>query len=125
MFDETAETYDDQINKLLGFVDCNSQVHVNSARFGWKWNKDCVAIYAYVYQNGVRIEPFHIADIDINEWYDYSLILGTNYYSFTVNGYGVAIPRQTSCNKGFHAMLWPYYGGQATAPHDIYIRIKL
>src|SRR5690554_6022647 len=33
----SEEGFQDSKNKLLGFADCNSQHHDNSARFGWQW----------------------------------------------------------------------------------------
>ena len=41
-------------NKLLGFADCNSLHHENSARFGWQWVNNELQILAYNYVNGER-----------------------------------------------------------------------
>src|SRR5688500_4802621 len=39
------------VNKLIGFSDCNNEHHQNSARLGWSWNGHAVALYAYAYVN--------------------------------------------------------------------------
>src|SRR5688572_23124258 len=63
-FDASAQYYfqeggfQDSKNKLLGFSDCNSLHHQNSARFAWQWYNDQLEIYAYCYVNGQRVEKF-------------------------------------------------------------------
>ena len=71
-FDESARyqladaTLQESKNKLMGFSDCNSLHHENSARFAWQWFNDRLEIYAYCYVDSVRVEEF-LQTIDINE----------------------------------------------------------
>jgi hypothetical protein len=129
-FDETA-IYDlgDQAlqsskNKLLGFSDCNSLHHENSARFAWQWFNNRLEIYAYCYVNGDRIEQY-IGTVGIGEKNKYAIRLMPDHYEFRLNDQDVVkIDRANTCNTGFYYMLWPYFGGAIPAPHDIVIVIQ-
>ncbi len=110
-------------NKLLGFSDCNVQHHVSSARFAWQWMEDKLEIYAYTYVQGERQEAF-IGTVEINTVNTYTIELTTDSYVFYLNNYEpVIMPRVSNCDKGAYYMLWPYFGGQIPAPHDIEISI--
>ena len=129
-FDSTA-IYDlnqkdgSDVNKLLGFSDCNSDHHENSARFGWRYYSDgLVEILAYVYREGKRVvKPLGFARID--ETYVYSLVLGEDCYGFSFNDNPpVFVERAGKCKRGVYYMLFPYFGGNMAAPHEIRITIK-
>lgn len=129
IFDQTAiyrtTTSENQhdINKLMGFSDCNSMHHENSARFGWRWLDGKLEIHAYAYVNGERISQY-IGNVALNEPTDYQLQITDEYYVFYLQGYDpVRIARETPCTKGLYYMLFPYFGGDEVAPHDILIQI--
>ena len=129
IFDETAvyetQTIENQhdINKLYGFSDCNSPHHTHSARFGWRWLDGNLEIHAYVYASGERITEF-IGIVPLNEPRAYDLTLSDSHYHFHLQGYDpVSIARKSSCNRGLYYMLFPYFGGNEVAPHDIVIQI--
>lgn len=130
MFNETA-TYDfgdpalqTNKNKLLGFSDCNSLHHENSARFAWQWFNDRVEIYAYCYANGERIEKF-VGAVELDEFNRYRIEIRENHYVFTLNNEApVYIKRGNTCKRGVYYMLWPYFGGHIPAPHDVQIFIR-
>jgi len=130
IFDESAR-YDTNdpvnqhdINKLMGFSDCNAHHHANSARFGWRWLDENLEIHAYVYNNGER-QTEKIGTIEIGQPAEFQLTLLSNNYLFTVNGYKpVEIDRNSKCEIGLYYMLYPYFGGDEVAPHDISIQIK-
>jgi hypothetical protein len=111
------------INKLYGFSDCSSLHHINSARFGWRWFDNHLEIHAYCYINSLRISQF-ITFVDLNEEYQYSIITSDQQYVFTVNGISVTMPRGCSGTGGTKYRLYPYYGGDEKAPHEINIKIK-
>jgi len=112
------------INKLYGFSDCNDQHHENSARFGWRWLNDTMEIHAYFYQNGIR-SSILLGSVALNEPHFYSINLLPNVYSFQLDDNPpVMVDRMNSCDKGFYYKLFPYFGGDERAPHDIVIRIK-
>lgn len=123
IFEETG--YQDSKNKLLGFADCNSMHHENSARFGWQWLHDQLEIYAYCYVNGERIEKF-VGVVAIDEINHFEIRVLQNEYVFSLNNeIPVVVTRGSSCNVGAYYMLWPYFGGTLPAPHDVQVSIKI
>jgi hypothetical protein len=111
-------------NKLLGFSDCNSLHHENSARFGWQWYNNRLEIFAYCYTNGERIEKF-IGVVGLNEFNTYEIDITDANYVFRVNNeQPVLIARGDVCKSGIFYILWPYFGGELPAPHDIFIEVK-
>ena len=131
IFDQSAiyktqlEENQHDINKLMGFSDCNSFHHENSARFGWRWLNGTLEIHAYVYANGERVTEY-IGDINLDAPYNYEIVLTNNAYVFYLEGFDpVSITRGNSCDKGLYYMLFPYFGGNEVAPHDILIQIKI
>ena len=130
-FDETViynlqnkNQYD--INKLIGFSDANSMHQDNSIRFGWCYNLESgrVDIFGYAYVEGERIFE-RITDVGIGETVDYTILLTDTSYELTVGGDAdLSIPRAVSNKKGIYYMLFPYFGGNEVAPHDINIFIK-
>lgn len=127
-FDESAVyTTADQmnqadINKLYGFSDCGTDHLSNSARFGWRWYHNQLEILAYTYKNGKRTEQF-IAAIALNQEYEYELTAFDNKYVFKLGDKTVEMERGCSGNADKYK-LFPYFGGDETAPHDIKIEIK-
>lgn len=117
--------YQDSKNKLLGFSDCNSMHHENSARFTWQWFNNQMEIYAYCYVNGERVEKF-IGVVELEKENRYEIELTPDAYLFRLNDQeSVSIARSSTCNKGLYYMLWPYFGGSLPAPHDMYLSIKM
>jgi hypothetical protein len=130
-FNETAvyhfddKGFQDSKNKLLGFSDCNSLHHENSARFAWQWYNDQLEIYAYCYVNGAREEKF-IGTVNLHQENRYQLRVTDNSYVFQLNNQEpVSIGRGSTCDKGLYYMLWPYFGGTIPAPHDVSIKVKI
>jgi hypothetical protein len=129
-FNETAvyDLGDDALqtnkNKLLGFSDCNSAHHENSARFAWQWYRNRLEIYAYCYVNGVRVEQY-IDTVAIGTKNKYSIHRSKTHYEFSVNSKEVIrIERGNTCERGLYYLLWPYFGGSIPAPHDVSIIIQ-
>jgi hypothetical protein len=117
--------FQDSKNKLLGFADCNSLHHENSARFGWQWLHDQLEIYAYCYVNGERVEKF-VGVVAINETNHFEIRVLKDEYIFTLNNESpVIITRGASCNTGIYYLLWPYFGGTLPAPHDVHVSVKI
>jgi hypothetical protein len=121
----TEEGFQDSKNKLLGFSDCNSLHHENSARFSWQWYNDRLEIYAYCYVNGLRVEKF-MGVVNMEEINHYELFVTENDYVFQLNhDEPVSIERGNVCNTGMYYMLWPYFGGTLPAPHDVTIEVRI
>jgi hypothetical protein len=129
IFDESAiynigtDYVQSDINKLLGFTDCGGGVHDNSARFGWRWFNGRLEIIAYCYRNGVRDDEY-LTTVAFNEENNYKLYIQDDNYVFEVKGNVVSMPRK--CNSsGKKYLLYPYFGGEQPAPHDIKIKIRV
>ena len=112
------------VNKLFGVSDGGLHIR-NSARFGWRWLGGKLEILAFTHLNG----QFHfekIRDIEIGKEYQCEILLGKTYV-FTCAGGGeigqVEMDRWEPA-KGSRYYLWPYFGGDETAPHDIFVKIK-
>ncbi len=110
------------INKLYGMADCRSDHHSNSARFGWRWYNGNLEIHAYTYLNKARQSKL-VGTVDLNKAYTYEIQLDDNKYVFIFDGKTVELPRH--CNGiGEGYQLYPYFGGDEVAPHDITIAIR-
>lgn len=112
------------INKLIGFSDFGAHHHQHSARFGWKWINEQMEVHAYCYVNGERKEAF-VGVAEIGKYHHLELHLQEDKYVFFMDNLpAVEIERANQSNSGNRYMLWPYFGGQETAPHDILIQMK-
>ncbi len=112
-------------NKLLGFADCNSLHHENSARFAWQWYNNQLEIYAYCYVSSERIEKY-VGTVNINELNRFEIALTDSAYLFYMNGAEpIRIIRDQKCAAGVYYMLWPYFGGTLPAPQQMTIDIAI
>jgi hypothetical protein len=109
------------INKLYGFSDNNGDHHQYSARFGWRWNGNYLRLFAYVYNEGTSKE---LAIVAIGTEISCSIQVTSTSYLFTVNGITERLPRMAGTPKGKGYQLYPYFGGDEKAPHDIHIWIR-
>ena len=111
------------IHKLFGFSDNNAGHHQYSARIGWRWSDNALRLFAYVYNAGER-QSAEIASVPIGTDVQCSIGVTEGSYLFTVNGKSVQLPRlsTTPAAKGYQ--LYPYFGGDEPAPHDVKIWIK-
>ncbi len=110
------------INKLYGVSDCNTNHQSNSARFGWRWYNDRLEIHAYTYVQGKR-NIAYITSVQPGQKNSYAIQIGDGAYTFTVNEKSLSMPRTCSqAASGYQ--LYPYFGGDEPAPHDISIRIR-
>jgi len=111
------------INKLYGFADNNMQHHEYSARIGWRWNNNQLELFGYVYNNGAVSEKY-ITAVPLNQEITCSIKTETTNYRLTANGVSITMPRTASTEKAEGYQLYPYFGGDEKAPHDIKIQIK-
>ena len=111
------------INKLYGFSDNNADHHQFSARFGWRWSSNALHLFAYVY-NDAAVTSRELAIVDIGKEITCSIKVTNSSYLFSVNGVSERMPRMatTATAKGYQ--LYPYFGGDELAPHDIHILIR-
>lgn len=111
------------VNKLYGFSDNHSAHHQFSARFGWRYLNNQLTLHAYVYNNEQRSEQL-ITAIDIGKEYVCSIQAVGNQYVFQVAGKTVKMPRLATTPNVDGYQLFPFFGGDEKAPHDIHIFIK-
>jgi hypothetical protein len=112
------------INKLYGLSDCNSQHHQNSARMGWRWVNNKLEIHGYAYKNSSPTAKSElITAIPLGQKVNMSIEMLDSTYLFRVNDKFVELSR--GCNGiGEGYKLYPYFGGDENAPHDIIIKVK-
>lgn len=111
------------INKLYGFSDNGAMHHQYSARIGWRWSEGALRLFAYTYNNAVREEK-EIAVVPIGKEVRCAIAVSKGAYLFSVEEKSVTLPRlsTTALAKGYR--LYPYFGGDETAPHDVRIWIR-
>ena len=119
---QSAENQYD-INKLYGFADNNTDHHQFSARFGWRWSDGALRLFAYVYNEGT-VNSKELTTVPIGPAINCAIKVAGSLYLFTVNGVTEAMPRLSTTAKGSGYQLYPYFGGDEAAPHDIHIWIK-
>lgn len=130
VFDSTAiYTTNDPINqwdvnKLFGVSDGGLHIK-NSARFGWRWVDGKLELMAFTHLNGLFYFE-KITNIDIGKQYTCYLELGDDYTFTCIGGATPVTIRMKRWRNvsGSRYYLWPYFGGDETAPHDINIKIK-
>lgn len=128
-FNESAKyIHDDEdqldVNKLFGTSDCGNLHKENSARFGWRWNKNRLEILGFTHVGGVfSFELIGSAELHRSHNFEISLSDDKSSYIFNFNGMKKTMPRgcQDPQMKGYK--LKPYFGGNKSAPHDILIKI--
>jgi hypothetical protein len=113
----------DDVNKLYGFADNDKHHQLYSARFGWLYRNGQLSLHAYVYNEGQRQVQF-ISNIEIGKTYYCSIKVVADKYLFTLNGSTTEMIRRatTPVAKGYK--LFPYFGGDETAPHEIRIWLR-
>ncbi len=128
IFDESAQYISDDpdnqydVNKLYGLSDCETSHTKNSIRFGWRWLNDSLEILWYKREDG-DFSFEKITTINLNTSYYYTITFTEDSYILSVNGVQVEVNRK--CSGTYRKYyLYPYFGGDEKAPHDITICIK-
>jgi hypothetical protein len=111
------------INKLYGFSDNNTKHHEFSARFGWRWSDNALRLFAYVYNNGI-VTSKEVGSVTIGKEISCSIKVYESAYIFTLGEITQHLPRASTTPVAKGYLLYPYFGGDEAAPHDINIWIK-
>lgn len=119
------------VNKLYGFADCVSFTtlytiaphHINSARFGWAWYNQALRMYAYYYNDSVRLFK-ELQVVEIGKTYTAGIKLIPHGYEFTIENKKDTVPRTCTSSTISGYKLFPFFGGTETAPQDIHIWMK-
>jgi hypothetical protein len=117
-------------NKLCGIGYFPGFHHVDSARFGWRYNTGTglVELLAYCYVNKERlIKP--IATCEIGKEYQLKMFVGNGLYSLCVwdqvsETYAGYVTVRYTHRKKLQYGLWPFFGGNRSAPHEIKIELQ-
>jgi hypothetical protein len=117
---DSLNQYD--INKLIGWSDCGTDHMENSIRFGWRWLNDSLEIHWFKHEHG-KFSFDLIKRVSLCEEHYYELTIYRWDYKLAVDGTYVYIPRNCPSDKRRY-QLFPYFGGDESAPHDIHIKIK-
>ncbi len=118
------ENWDD-VNKIYGFSDSFFH-HIHSLRLGYRFNtkEEIHELVFYQYNNKKRIITVIGNLEDYFRKNNYSTIfIKRNHYEIFINGKKYYIPR-TSHWWGPRYLLFPFFGGDETAPKDIRIKIS-
>jgi hypothetical protein len=111
------------INKLFGFSDNNANHQDFSARFGWRWSDNSLYLFGYTYNNGKRSTK-SLGTIEIGKDNSCSIKITPSFYIFTLNNTVDSMERKSTTVTATGYKLYPYFGGDEVAPHDIHIWIK-
>jgi hypothetical protein len=111
------------INKLYGFSDNGEQHHQFSARFGWRWSDGALRLFGYTYNKGARAEK-ELGTVAIGSDVQCAIHIAGEAYRFTMNGKTIVMPRMSITTTGKGYQLYPYFGGDEVAPHDVRIWIR-
>ena len=123
IYSSASKSNQDDINKLYGFSDCGTHHHENSARFGWRWNGSALELHAYWYVKQSRYSRL-LQNIPIGKEVELAIHILPEHYGFESSHEIVLVPRHCSSNAADGYLLYPYFGGDESAPHDISILIK-
>ena len=131
MFDESAIYNlgnEDQldINKLIGLSEGMESHHKNSVRIGWRWSldKQTVELLSYCYINGERSYT-HICDVNLHERFEGTISIERDCYYVRINSQEHREKRLKESTSGIRYLLFPYFGGNQKAPHNITIALNL
>ena len=111
------------INKLYGLSDCGTNHMESSIRFGWRWYDDSLEIHWFKHSDS-KFSFGKICNVTLGLPFKCSLKIKEDKYVMNVDGNEVEIIR-APCGLNYHRYyLYPYFGGDETAPHYIRIKIK-
>jgi hypothetical protein len=123
IYKTVADSNQYDINKLFGFSDNNADHHAYSARFGWRWSNNALRLFAYDYN--ISVMSFkELGTVQIGVENTCSIKVSGNEYIFSLNGTETKMPRASTTTLAEGYKLFPYFGGNESAPHTITIRIE-
>ena len=121
---EIPENQDD-VNKIYGFSDFGVRHQKYSIRLGWRYIDNKIELCWLRHEEG-RHSSATIRTIEPNEMYNATINITTFYYQIVVEGDTTLVRRRPEGNWGIvrRYYLYPYFGGNEYAPHDITIKIR-
>jgi len=131
ILDESAEYISEvsrnqsDINKIYGFSDFGKSHLKYSIRLGWRYMNGNTELCWLRHEDG-KHKGETIRIIELNKIYNATIDIQTFWYVVVINGDTTNIIRRPKGNWGLirRYYLYPYFGGNEYAPHDITIKIK-
>lgn len=114
VYNENAPGFQSGWNKLIGISDGLNR-HKNSVRIGWRSIGGKIFMCSYCYVNGERIIS-EMAEVPFG-WNSGSVIITDSAYKVLINNQVLEVTKSGS--SAFLLMMYPYFGGNSTAPHDM------
>lgn len=121
---EVPENQDD-VNKIYGMSDFGKIHQKYSIRLGWRYINGEIELCWLRHEEG-RHSSATIRTIETDEIYNAVINITTFYYQIVVDGDTTLVRRRPEGYWGTvrRYYLYPYFGGNEYAPHDITIKIK-
>ncbi len=113
------------VNKIYGFSDFGKIHQKYSIRLGWRYIDGKIELCWLRHEEG-RHSSAKIRNIEINEIYNAVINITTFNYQIVIDDDTTLVRRRPDGYWGLirRYYLYPYFGGNEYAPHDINIRIK-
>lgn len=120
LYDEKAPGFQSGWNKLIGISEGFNQ-HKNSVRVGWRCIENTIYLSSYCYINGER-RISDMVEVPMG-WNTGSVTITATHYRVQIND---RIFNFENTNRSFFKfMLYPYFGGNSKAPHDMEFKFRL
>ena len=111
------------VNKLIGFSDCDRHHSQYSCRIGWRASGDSIELLIYKRDdNNIEFKP--LKKIHPDQIVNVTLEFKDTIYISCIDGICDTLDRPCPDWSGRKYSLFPFFGGQETAPHKMKIRIK-
>ena len=113
------------VNKIYGFSDFGARHQKYSIRLGWRYINNEIEL-CWLRHEDSRHSSSTIRTIEPDIIYNATIDIKTFYYIITVDGDTTMVRRRPEGNWGLvrRYYLYPYFGGNEYAPHDITVKIK-
>jgi len=113
------------VNKIYGMSDFGLRHQKYSIRLGWRYIDNELQLCWLRHEEGVHSSGT-IKTIEPDVIYDATIDIKTFYYVIVIDSDTTLVRRRPEGNWGLirRYYLYPYFGGNEYAPHDITIKIK-
>tara|TARA_R110002050_G_scaffold83411_4_gene178362 strand:- start:573 stop:1166 length:594 start_codon:yes stop_codon:yes gene_type:complete len=111
------------VNKLIGFSDCDRHHSQYSCRVGWRASGDSIELLIYKRDdNNISFKP--LEKVYTDQVVNITLEFKDTIYISCIDGNCDTLDRSCSKWSGRKYSLFPFFGGQEVAPREMKIRIK-
>lgn len=111
------------VNKLIGFSDCDRHHSQYSCRVGWRASGDSIELLIYKRDDN-NIEFKSLKKVYPDQIVNVTLDFKDTIYTSCIDGICDTLVRPCPDWSGRKYSLFPFFGGQETAPHKMKILIK-